>query len=94
MLSDLQNLQVKKDRIKRLKHEQNSIAERLRIEMKKHSKEHQMALVEEQEVQKALEEIERSKKVAIERFKMEELRRMEEEREKMRKDREAKEREM
>ena len=37
MLAELQSLQVKKDRIKRLKHQQNVIAERLRLEIKKHS---------------------------------------------------------
>ena len=36
MLSDLQALSAKKDRIKKLKVQQNGITERLRLEMKKH----------------------------------------------------------
>lgn len=37
MLADLEQLQVKKDRIKRLRQQQNTIAERLRLEIKKHT---------------------------------------------------------
>ena len=40
--------------------------------------------MEEREVNKALEEIEKSKEIALKKFKADEMRRMEEEREKMR----------
>ena len=49
---------------------------------------------EEEEVAKALQEIERSKEIALKKFKAEELKRMAEEREKMRREREAKELEL
>ena len=51
-------------------------------------------MVEEEEVAKALQEIERSKEIALKKFKAEEIKRMEEEREKIRKEREAKEQEL
>ena len=51
-------------------------------------------MVEEEEVAKALQEIERSKEIALKKFKAEEMKRMEDEREKMRKEREAQEDEL
>ena len=50
--------------------------------------------MEEEEVAKALQEIERSKEIALKKFKAEEMKRMEDEREKMRKEREAQEDEL
>lgn len=66
-----------------MKHQQNSIAERLRIEIKHHSWQQEQNTVEEQEVQKALNEIEKSKRIALERFKAEEMQRLAQERESM-----------
>ena len=94
MLAELQTLQVKKDRIKRLKSQQNSIAERLRLEIKKHSWQQEQSLVEEKEVQKALDEIERSKRIALEKFKAEEMKRIGDERKEMEQSREVKERDL
>ena len=48
--------------------------------------------MEQKEVEKALDEIEQSKRLALERYKADELRKMAQERENMRMDREARDR--
>ena len=43
MLAELQSLQLKKDRIKRLKRQQDAVSERLRSEIRKHAHEQEKA---------------------------------------------------
>lgn len=80
MLNELKSLQNKKDRIKRLKKQQDAVADRLRDEIKRHNHEQDQAKREEVGIQRALDTLEKSKKEALEAFKLDEMRRIRDER--------------
>ena len=87
MLAELQSLHSKKSRIKALKVKQNTVAERLRLEVRKHAEKQRIANLEALEIEKTLKEIDRSKRVALEQFKQEEMKRLAQERDEAAKER-------
>ena len=64
-----------------LKTRQTTVAERLRLEIKKHAERQRLANVEAGEIHKALKEIDLNKRLALEQYKRDELGRLAKERE-------------